>query len=51
MRGSMGSLGFDMLNQFAYLAATRITRGLVPPIQIGSGFCTGLGEHSACSMR
>ena len=51
MRGSTGSLGFDMLNHCAYFAAMRITRGLVPPIQIGSGFCIGFGEQSAFSIR
>ena len=40
-----------MLNQVAHLAAMRITRGFVPPIQIGSGFCFGLGEQNAFSMR
>jgi hypothetical protein len=51
MRGSAGWLGFDRLNHCANFAAMRITRGFVPPIQIGSGFWSGFGEQTASSMR
>jgi hypothetical protein len=39
------------LKAFAKRAAARITRGLDPPIQIGSGFCIGFGEQSASATR
>jgi len=38
------------LNQVAYVAATRITRGFEPPIQIGSGDCAGFGEQGASAI-
>ena len=40
-----------MLNACPYFAAARITRGFDPPIQIGRGFWSGLGEQSALSTR